>query len=398
VPTPAQGNDNRRRVTLVTYLDFLALGLFTAVIGVAWPYIRETFNQPLDAFGWLLGAGTTGTLIASSMSGRIVGRFGVGRFLLGSNLLAAAGAVGVALAPGWWVLVAFYLTMGAGTGAIHAGLNNAMTLRFGPRHVSWLHVMFALGATIGPTLLTRYLLAGNSWPGWYLIAAFALVFHALLFALSARWWPPVPAPETDVTQSGGPDLRETLRQPVVLLSIILFFLYTGIESTAGQWAFSLFTEGRNIPPGLAGLAISLYWGALTAGRIVLGFAGERWATPRLVSWCLIFAFLGAGLFTLARAEPTLSVIALCLIGLALSPLYPQLMANTAARVRPRFAGNAIGFQVSAGSVGVAALPAGAGVLADAVGLEVIGPFLLVAIAVKALVYWRLQSPARGRVR
>lgn len=387
--SPVKVNDNRWRVTLVTYLDFLALGLFTAVIGVAWPYIRETFNQPLDAFGWLLGAGTTGTLIASSLSGRIVGRFGVGRFLLGSNLLAAAGAVGVALAPRWWLLVAFYLTMGAGTGAIHAGLNNAMTLRFGPRHVSWLHVMFALGATIGPTLLTRYLLAGNSWPGWYLTAAVALIFHALLFALSARWWPPVPAPEPDATQSDGPDLRETLRQPVVLLSILLFFLYTGIESTAGQWAFSLFTEGRDIPPGLAGLSISLYWGTLTAGRIVLGFADERWGTPRLVSWCLFFAFLGAGLFTLARAEPILSVLALGLIGLSLSPLYPLLMARTATRVRPRFANNAIGFQVSAGSVGVAALPAGAGVLADAVGLEVIGPFLLVAIAVKALIYWRL---------
>ena len=47
-------------------------------------------------------------------------------------------------------------------------------------------------------------------------------------------------------------LRDALREPRVRANALLFFLYTGAEASAGQWAFSLLTESRGMAPAAAG--------------------------------------------------------------------------------------------------------------------------------------------------
>ncbi len=385
--------ENGRLALSLAFLDFLALGLFSAVLGVAWPSIRDTFTQPLDAMGWLLAMGTVGTLAASAVSGRLVARLGLGYFLLLANMVSAAGMIGFALAPGWWTLVLFGLVIGLGTGALHAGLNNAITLRYHARHVSWLHFMFALGATVGPVLLTAFLLSGQTWPGWYLIGAGVLAAFGLVFAWSAGSWPAT----RDGRSPGRPDttaLVETIQLPMTWISLGLFFMYTGLEITAGQWSFSLLTESRAIPTALAGTAVSLFWGGLAVGRVVVGALGDRVNLSRLVSGALGLALVACILYTLP-GPPALSVAALALLGLALSPLYPLMMATTGRRVGASHASNVIGLQVSAGAIGMAAIPAMAGVLADAISLEILGP-LLVAAALMLAGLFRLAGTRERR--
>ena len=68
-------------------------------------------------------------------------------------------------------------------------------------------------------------------------------------------------------------------------------------------------------------------------------------------------------------------LALGLIGLALAPIFPLLIADTPARVGRQLAPHAVGFQVSAAGLGFAVLPLLIGVSAERVGLEIIGPIL-----------------------
>ena len=63
--------------------------------------------------------------------------------------------------------------------------------------------------------------------------------------------------------------------PAVWLSVVLFLVYTGIETTAGQWAYTLFVEGRGITVQAASLAVSVYWGALALGRVLTGVIADR---------------------------------------------------------------------------------------------------------------------------
>ena len=74
-----------------------------------------------------------------------------------------------------------------------------------------------------------------------------------------------------------------------------------------------------------------------------------------------------------------------MLGLALAPIFPLLIATTPGRVGAVYATHAIGFQVAAFYIGSAALPSAAGLLARHFGLDVLGPFLLgTAIALGVL--------------
>jgi fucose permease len=69
-----------------------------------------------------------------------------------------------------------------------------------------------------------------------------------------------------------------------------------------------------------------------------------------------------------------------LTGLALGPLFPGLMAETPRRLGTGAAAHAVGFQVAAAVVGMAAVPALAGSLAHGFGLDAAAA-LLVPVAV-----------------
>ena len=57
--------------------------------------------------------------------------------------------------------------------------------------------------------------------------------------------------------------------PAVWLSVLLFLLYTGVETAAGQWAYTLFVEGRGVATQAAGFAVSAYWAALARGPVAV---------------------------------------------------------------------------------------------------------------------------------
>src|SRR5579864_6372387 len=87
-------------------LGFVSLGLPEGLLGVAWPSIRATFGLPLDALGLLLATFATGYFVSSAASGRIIGRFGIGRVLGASCGLTGACLLGYSAAPAWASMVA----------------------------------------------------------------------------------------------------------------------------------------------------------------------------------------------------------------------------------------------------------------------------------------------------
>ena len=65
-----------------------------------------------------------------------------------------------------------------------------------------------------------------------------------------------------------------------MLSVLLFFVYTGVETAVGQWSYTVFVEGRDLAPQLASLGVSVYWGALAVGRVIAGVVTNRLAPRR----------------------------------------------------------------------------------------------------------------------
>jgi len=374
-------------LVVLAYVGFISLGLPDGLLGVAWPSIRGFFHLPLDALGVLLATFTTGYLLSSCSSGRILARVTVGSLLALSCLATATSLLGYALTPWWGTMVALGVLSGLGAGAIDAGVNTYVATRYSTRMVNWLHACYGIGATSGPVIMTSVLAAGLPWQWGYGIVGMGQLVLALCFGLTRMWWPAATAAEDTSTPLPirTASSKSTLRLPVVWLGIAVFFLYTGIEAATGTWTYSLFTESRAIPASTAGLWISIYWGCLTAGRLVCGAVVSWVSVYLLLRLCIISVALGATLIWL-NLTSLLSCVGLALIGLALAPIFPSLIATTPERLGHAHTANGVGFQIAAAVLGQALLPGMLGMLARHLGLEMIGPALLAAALVLLVLY------------
>jgi len=373
------GREGRALRVGIGYAGFVLLGLSGGLLGVGWPSIRGTFSLSLDAVGVLMVASTAGYLLSSFLSGPLGSRFGRGRHLMVSSLLAGAGLLGCGLAPAWWIMVLSGFLQGLGGGAIDAGTNAYFATNHSASLMNWLHASYGLGATLGPLVLTSLFSVGGSWRWGYAAAGALQGLFAVCFGLTRGGWGLAGAGAGASADLDAPADQartgETLRLPAVWLGVALFFLFAGTEGAAGQWPYTLFTEGRSVAPSVAGVWVSVYWGSLMVGRILFGLVVDRLGVVPTVRACMLGAIVGAAALWW-NVTDLLSFLGMASIGFWLAPLFPLLISHTPRRVGAAHASNAIGFQVAAASLSFAVLPGLAGVLAENWGLEVISPFLL----------------------
>lgn len=384
---------------LLAYLSFISLGLPDGLNGVAWPSIRETFNLPVDAVGSLLVTFTLGYLVSSFAGGRLLVRMSLGRLLAASCLATAISLVGYAIAPAWWVMVALAVIAGLGAGAIDAGLNTFAATEFNARMVNWLHACYGAGAATGPVIMTGVLAANHPWQRGYQIVAVWQLILAACFALTRRLWPGANASRETLATSdvNAARVSSTLRLPVTWLSVAVFFLYTGIESAAGVWAYTLFTESRGASMMMAGAWVSVYWGSLTAGRLLSGLIVSFVPAQMLLRFSITGIAVGAALVWLDFTS-LLSFLGLALMGLWSAPVFPSLIAATPARMGSRHTANLIGFQIAAAVLGQSLLPGLVGLLAGRLGLEIIGPALFASAVLLLGLYESLEAASLKLIR
>ena len=380
--------NNKLLLVVIAYAGFVLLGLSGGLLGVAWPSVQDTFGLSLDAVGTLLLASTSGYLVSSFVSGPVALRVGSGTLFAVGGVLGLAGMVGYGLAPAWWLMVLLGFVGGLGSGSIDAGLNAYFARHHRPSLMNWLHACFGLGATFGPIVMTALLGADLSWRWGYGATGVLFGVLALAFGLTRTRWGSL-APASAGAESEPPaanmGVADTLRLSLVWLGIAIFLVYAGIEVSAGQWAYSLFTESRSVTESAAGMWVSVYWGSLTVGRMVFGSAVGRLGVVRVLRLSMLGVLCGAGMLWWNGAD-LVSFLGLALMGFAQAPIFPLLVSITPKRVGDEHAANAIGFQVAAAGLGVGILPGLAGILAAKLGLEIVGPFLLVASIIMLLLH------------
>jgi len=381
----------QRRIGLLVlaYIAFISLGLPDGLLGVAWPSIRSDFGLHLDMLGTLLAASTLGYLTSSFFSGRVMARLGVGGLLAASCLTTGASLLGYTLVPTWGMIVALGILAGLGAGAIDAGINTYIASEHSDGLMQWLHASFGIGITLGPIIMTAGINTFQSWRWGYVVVGTAQVTLAVCFALTASLWKrDGAAVETDTERKlldYQTSLRETLLQPGVWLSMLLFFLYTGLELTLGHWSYTLLTESRGIVAQTAGLVAGSYWATFTLGRILAGLYTRKISLHTLMRGSIVLALIGAALVWWNPSE-AVSLAGVALVGFAVAPIFPGLMSGTSTRVGPKHAANTIGMQISAAGLGGAAIPGLAGILADNTTLEIIPIYLVVLFGVLLALY------------
>ncbi len=370
-------------LVLLAYIAFIALGMPDGLLGVAWPSIRADFSIPLDALGMLLTASVAGYMTASFLNGPLISRFGVGKVLATSCALTGLGLIGYTLVPEWWMMVLLGVFAGLGAGAIDAGLNTYVASHFSEGLMQWLHASYGIGVTLGPIIMTIALTALNSWRAGYQVVGGFQILLATGFVLTLAMWN-----QKDASTAGEQPKRltdyqtpmgETLRQPRVWLSVLLFFLYVGAEVSLGTWTYSLLTEARGIAPAVAGLFAGSYWATFTVGRVVAGVYAKRMGVNLLVTVGVAGALLGS-LLLAWNPFPAANLLAVGLVGFSIAPIFPAMMSGTSQRVGARFAANTIGMQMAATGLGTVVITSLVGVLARQISLEVVPVAMVVVFA------------------
>src|SRR4051812_26015969 len=292
--TNSENAQSTALLLVIAYLGFISLGLPDPLAGVAWPSVRDTFSLPQSGFGLVFIGLGCGYCASGFFGGKLSHTLGLGNLLWISSGLVAIAMFGSGFAPVWPMFVACAVVWGLGSGGIDAGLNAYVSNHFSARHVNWLHACYSLGATLGPLLMTAVLVQVGSWRlGYHLVGGVLLVMTALFLVTRRKWDDPLGAAQEKVSQPAG-GMRAALGEPLVWLQVGLFFVYVGLEFTVGQWSFTLLTESRGVPEGLAGALAGGYYGAIGVGRVLSGAVADRVGLDRLLRRSLLGGGGGGG--------------------------------------------------------------------------------------------------------
>lgn len=378
--------NTKTQTLLIAFLAFIGLGFGGGLLGVAWPYIQKDFDLALDSVNVLMLVQTISYTLASFLIGRILARFGSGISLASGMLIMSLCYFGLSLSSAWLMFIGVGLVAGFGSGVIDAGLNMYVTAYHSVRDMNWLHASFGIGITLGPLLMT-YCVVNQKWQLGYAITAGILFVIFLLLMVTRRMWRNEGFQSAENTPVRRASLGQSLRLPVMWLSMITLLTYVSMEIGIGQWAYTLLTQSRDIAPEVAGTWVGIYWGVFTGGRIFFGFISHRFETNRLLRWCLLTMIVGAVLFAW-NPLPIIGSIGLILVGFAEAPIFPMLMTTTPQRVGIEHAENGVSLQMTFVGIGSAILPGLIGTIGKNLGLETMG-ITFVLLAVAALVFYEL---------
>ena len=384
---------------VVIYLSFISLGLPDSLLGAAWPAMQQTLSVPVSRAGWLSMIISSGTVVSSLLSDKLLRRFGTGTVVSCSVLLTAAALFGFSASSGFWMLCLAAVPYGLGAGAVDAALNHFVAVHYAARHMSWLHCFWGVGVAVSPYIMSFFLRQDGNWQGGYrAVSVIQLCLTAVLFCSLPLWKrrgrPEDQAPE----QAPAPlPMRELLRRRGVRQVLTAFFCYCALESTAGLWASSFLVYERGVGARTAAQFAALFYIGITAGRFLCGFVSERLGDRRMIRLGLLG--IAAGVTLLLLPLPRFFALAgLLTVGFGCAPVYPSQIHATPEVFGKAHAQALIGMQMASAYIGTTLMPPLFGIIADRAGLRMFPLYLMLFLVLTALLTEQVHGGQRGTLR
>ena len=314
----------------ITYsVCFVSLGLGMASLGTMLPFLAEHINVDFARVSFLFSARSLGYLIGSAGGGRLYDRLNGHKIMILSLGLMIVMSFLTPLIPMIYLLMLVMFIFGLGEGALDIGGNvNLLWVfqsRVGP-YMNALHFAFGVGAFLSPIIVYNMMnLAGGAltWPFWTL----ALLFLPGLVGLIWLKAPTNPEKETADQEKRRIDTR------LIILMMILFFIYVGVEGGFGGWIFSYALEENIATESAASYMNSIFWGALTLGRLISVPLSRKLKPSQLLIGNFSLAILFLGLILVLPINPSAVWIGSAGLGLALSSIFPTLLALGETRLK-----------------------------------------------------------------
>ena len=402
------------------YLAFVSLGLPDALLGSAWPIMYQEFAVPVSYSGTVFMIICGGTILSSLNSEKLNRRFGTGKITAISVFLTAIALFGFSISHSFLMLCLFAIPYGLGAGSVDAALNHYVALHYSSRHMSWLHCMWGLGASVGPYIMGFVLQRGEPWNRGYLIVSIIQFILAIILFCSLSLWkknpeeltenaastakqeapkqeaPKQEAPKQEAPKQRALSLREVFAIPGAKESLASFYGYCALEQTVGLWAGSFMVLALGMEEKLAASYVALFYFGITFGRFLSGFFTMKWKDEQLVLGGSAIVFFGIFLLFTPWSK-ALVLPALILIGLGCAPVYPSVIHSTPYNFGVEHSSALIGAQMASAYVGTLIMPPFFGVLGRSFSMKLFPYYSMFLLLFMVFTYRRmLQVTKKAR--
>jgi len=375
----------------VIYLSFISLGLPDGLLGAAWPVMYQELGVPVSQAGIISMIIAAGTIISSLQSDRLTLRFGPAVITIASVATTALALLGFSFSRSFWLLCLVAIPYGLGAGSVDACLNNYVALHYSSRHMSWLHCMWGVGATVGPYIMGTALTSGFGWPSGYRWVGFIQIALTAVIAFSLPLWKQRPDVERAQRSNEKPavmPLGQVIALPGAKHIMISFFFCCALETTAGLWASSYLVLARGIDAKTAARFASLFYLGMTLGRAFSGFIANRFSDITMIRAGQTVIVLGA-LCMLIPFHNLFPLAGLVIVGVGCAPIYPCIIHSTPAHFGARNSQALIGVQMASAYTGSCLMPPVYGWLSSLFTPHLFPWFTLAMIVLMILMHERL---------
>lgn len=371
----------------IIYLAFISLGLPDGLLGAAWPTMYQEFAVPVSYAGAVSMIISFGTILSSLQSDRLTRRLGTGKVTAISVGMTAAALCGFSVSHSFVAVCLWAIPYGLGAGSVDASLNNYVALHYESRHMSWLHCMWGIGATLGPYVMGYALTGGKGWnAGYRYIGIMQIVLTAVLVCSLPLW---VKRKEEG---TGGAEadakalsIREVLKIRGAKEVMFCFFCYCALESTAGLWSSSYLTLQKGIPAETAASYAGMFYLGITIGRALSGFITMKLNDVQMIRMGQCIIVLGIIVVFLPGAA-VVSLVGLVLIGLGCAPVYPCIIHSTPAHFGEDKSQAVIGIQMASAYVGSCLMPPVFGLIANNISVALFPVYLVVILMIMIVMH------------
>ena len=374
----------------IIYLSFISLGLPDALLGSAWPVMYGELAVPVSYAGMISMIIAAGTIISSLLSDWLTCKLGAGKVTAISVAMTAAALFGFSTCNAFWMLCLWAIPYGLGAGSVDASLNNYVALHYASRHMSWLHCMWGVGASVGPYIMGFVLSGGGHWTGGYrCIGILQIILTAILFLSLPLWKSRKDAAGEDEKAEAKPlTPGQILQIPGAKEIMVTFFCYCAVEQTAGLWASSYLALYKGVPGETAASFASMFFIGITVGRALNGFLTMKLSDTQLIRIGQGIILLGIVAMLLPLGE-AVSLAGLILIGLGCAPIYPCIIHSTPAHFGADKSQALIGVQMASAYIGTCLMPPLFGLIAGHVRIVLLPVYLLAILILMAVMHERM---------
>ena len=360
----------------VIYLIFISLGLPDSLLGSGWPKMQVVFGVPSSYAGYVSMTISFMTIISALLSPRMIRQFHTKWIVIVSIGLTILGLLGFSICGQYWMLFLFAVPYGLGAGSIDAAVNHYVANHYKSSVMNFLHCFYGVGAVISPWIMSLALKVAR-WNEGYRWTAYIQMGILLVCILSLPLWKKNES-QTEEENRNSAGIKETLKVPGVILTLIAFFAYCSGEATCFLWVPSYFAGTK---AGLSDETIasfgSLIFGGLMLGRLISGFISNKLGDRLLIRLGIAVELIGILLIFLPMENYLVAAIGFVVIGTGMGPVYPAIQHMAPENFGKRHSAAVIGLQMASAYIGSTFMPMVFGNIQQAIGIGIMPVYLII---------------------